>query len=193
MVLRRQLFGDNIMAKKILAALGLVIMAFFAAPLAANAAGYGGGTVAFSGSFTPGGTVNVQFDAGSFQGSEPVHVTVSGAGAITFAVFKADTISSDKTAAADGSLTVAINLPADASGTYSVTGTGANSGTPVTGSFSVSGTGGSGGGTNAGSGLADTGSTVSILAFWIAGGLVLLGAAFVTVRVVVRRQTRTNA
>jgi hypothetical protein len=40
------------------------------------------------------------------------------------------------------------------------------------------------------SALATTGSTVSLLEFWIAGGLVLLGAAFVGVRVIVRRQDR---
>lgn len=182
------------MAKKILAALALVIMGFFAAPLAANAAGYSGGTVSFSGSFAASGTVNVQFSAGSFQANESVHVTVSGAGAVTFAAFKADTISSDKTAAADGSLGVAVKLPADASGTYTVTGTGATSGSVVSGTFTVGANGGGGGSSNAGgSGLADTGSTISILAFWVAGGVVLLGAAFVAVRVVVRRQARTNA
>jgi hypothetical protein len=181
------------MVKKILAALALVIMGFFAAPLAANAAGYSGGSVSFTGSFTAGGTANVHFSAGSFQGSETVHVTVSGTGTITFGVFKADTISSDKTASADGSLDVAVKLPADASGTYPVTGTGATSGSVVSGTFTV-GTSGGGGGTSAGgSGLADTGSTVSILAFWIAGGVVLLGAAFVAVRVVVRRQSRASA
>jgi hypothetical protein len=181
------------MAKKILAALALVIMGFFAAPLAANAAGYSGGTVSFSGSFAAGGTANVQFSAGSFQANESVHVTVSGAGAVTFAAFKADTISSDKTAAADGSLAVAVKLPADASGTYTVTGTGATSGSVVSGTFTVGANGGGGGSNAGGSGLADTGSTISILAFWVAGGVVLLGAAFVAVRVVVRRQARTNA
>jgi hypothetical protein len=39
--------------------------------------------------------------------------------------------------------------------------------------------------------LAETGSTVSLLTIWAAGGVIVLGAAFVCVRVIVHRQTRT--
>lgn len=181
------------MVKKILAALALVIMGFFAAPLAANAAGYSGGSVSFTGSFTAGGTVEAHFSAGSFQGGESVHVTVSGTGTVTVGAFKADTVSADKNAGADGSLEATVTLPSNASGTYTVTGAGATSGSVVSGTFTVGANGGGGGGNAGGPGLADTGSTISILAFWVAGGIVLLGAAFVAVRVVVRRQARTNA
>jgi len=183
------------MAKKIIAALALVIMGFFVAPLAANAA-YGGNNATFTGSFTAGGTVNIQFPAGSFNGDTSASVTVSGNGTVTIGAFKADTAQKTVPVAADGSATASVKLPSNASGTYNVTGTGIPSGTVVTGSFSV-GNGSTGGGTStgasSGSGLADTGSTVSILAFWVAGGVVLLGAAFVAVRVVVRRQSRVNA
>jgi len=181
------------MVKKIFAALALVVMGFFAVPLAANAAGYSGGSESFSGSFTAGGTVNVHFTAGSFQGGETVHVTVSGAGNVTVAAFRAAIASADETAAADGSASATVTLPADASGTYTVTGTGVSSGAVVSGSFAVGGAGsGAAGGsaTSSGSGLADTGSTVSILAIWVGGGLVLLGAAFVAVRLIVRRQSQ---
>ena len=188
------------MVKKIFAALALVIVGLFAIPLAANAAGYSGGAPSFSGSFTPGGTVDVSFGAGSFEGGETVHITVSGQGAPTIAVFRADVASTDKPAAEDGSDSATITLPSDAAGTYTVTGTGARSGDVVSGSFNVGTTGsgaasgsGSASGSSSGSGLADTGSTISILAIWIAGGLVILGAAFVAVRVIVRRQSRISA
>jgi len=36
--------------------------------------------------------------------------------------------------------------------------------------------------------LANTGSTVSLLTWWAAGGVLLLGIAFVCVRVIVHRQ-----
>ena len=40
--------------------------------------------------------------------------------------------------------------------------------------------------------LANTGSTVSLLTWWAAGGVVLLGLAFVCVRVIVHRQGKES-
>lgn len=190
------------MFKKIIAAFALVFIAIFAGPVAAHAALYSPAPGTVSGDAVPGGTVTVSWEAGTFDGGEPVQVTVSGNGDVTVAVFKAGTSSTTKTAAASGALSATIHLPSDASGTYTVTATGADSGKVGTAGFTVggagSGTGSDNGSGAAGSGsdpgLADTGSTVSILAFWVGGGIVLLGAAFVAVRVVVRRQARsTNA
>jgi hypothetical protein len=184
------------MVKKILATVLLAIGAVFVAPFAANAAPYvPDSNVSVSGSAVPGGTVNVNFAAGSFAPNETVHFTVSGEGTVTLAVFKAATVSHDKTANADGAVSLAVTLPSDARGTYTVTGTGATSGATATASFSVSPADtGAGSGTSAsGSGLADTGSTVSVLVLWVAGGLVVLGAAFIAVRTVVRRSASTKA
>ena len=183
------------MVKKLFAALALVVIGLFAAPIAANAAGYSGGSASFSGSFTAGGTVEVSYAAGSFAGGETVHITVNGTGTVVIGAFRAAAVSADKTAAADGSASASITLPSDASGTYTVTATGATSGNIITSSFNV-GTSGSGAASGTGSGssssLPDTGSNISILAIWIAGGLVILGAAFVAVRVIVRRQSKAN-
>lgn len=183
------------MAKKIFAALALVLMGFFALPLAANAAGYPpDGNVLISGNKTPGGVVHVEFSQGFFTGGESVHFTVDGAGTVSIAAFKAATVSTDKAANTNGSIAFDITLPANASGTYTVTGTGSQSGTTGSASFTVTAADAGGStATNAGSGLADTGSTISMLAIWVASGLVLLGAAFVTVRVIVRRQSRVDA
>ncbi|TAM70036.1 MAG: hypothetical protein EPN48_06525 [Microbacteriaceae bacterium] len=179
------------MVKKFFAAFLLIVAGIFVAPLAANAAYVPSGTV--SGSATAGGTVTASFGAGTFTPSETVHVTVDGAGTVTIGVFKAAVVSADRTASSNGALGVPITLPSSASGTYTVTATGATSGNTATATFTVQSASGSSSGAASGNGLADTGSTISILAIWIAAGLLLLGAAFITVRIVVRRQSRVNA
>jgi hypothetical protein len=189
------LWGLFIMAKKIWAAILLVIAGVLVAPMAANAA-YSSGSGVVSGNAVPGGTVSVAWADGTFGANDPVRVTVDGQGTVTIAAFKAATVSAQKTADADGALAVSFTLPSDASGTYNVTATDLSNGNIGTATFTVGSAAGNGGsgaaGSSSGSGLADTGSTISILAFWFAGGIVLLGAAFVAVRVIVRRQSRSS-
>lgn len=184
------------MFKKVLAVAALTLAAVFAVPMAANAAGYvpSSNVTVSNSNPAPGQTVDVSFKAGSFNASENVQFTLTGqdAAGATLASLHAVVNSKSlvKPASASGAVTVAVTVPTDATGTYTLTATGVTSGNVGTVSLTVSpadSATGAGAGSSTG-GLADTGSTVSLIAIWVAGGLVLLGAAFVAVNVIVRRQ-----
>jgi LPXTG-motif cell wall-anchored protein len=181
-------FGGYIhMAKKIFAGLVLAVLAFFSVPAAANAAGYVPSTsISGDNTVVAGGTTIINFAPGSFAGSENVSITITGAGSATVGAFKAETITVTKQAAADGSLSISVKLPAGATGTYSLTATGVTSGNVGTYTITVvpaDSANGSGSGA-----LPDTGSSVSMLAVWAGAGALLLGAALIAVMTVVRRQ-----
>ena len=99
------------------------------------------------------------------------------------------------TRASTGSLAVDVTFPQGASGTYSLTATGATSGIVGFASFTVAPADAAAVATGADSGtngtLAFTGSTVSALALWVAGGAVVLGGGLLLVRGSVRRQRET--
>lgn len=182
--------------KKLIAAVVLAGAALLATPAAANAAGYTpDSNVTVSGSYTAGGTAVVDFSAGAFQDNETVNVQVTGAGAVTLGALPTTTVSKAYTAAADGSLAVKVTFPQGASGTYSLTATGATSGVVGFASFTVApadaapAATASGAGTNGS--LAFTGGTISALALWVAGGAVVLGGGLLMVRGSVRRQRET--
>ena len=188
------------MARKTFAAIALAILAVFAVPTAANAAGYvPSGSVSVSGDAVPGATVTVTFADGSFLPGEDVSFAVTGSGTVTLSAFKAATVTLVKSASATGSASVNVTLPADATGTYTVTATGLTSGTVGTAAITVtavdagSGTVNTGNGTaNNGSGdLASTGYDAPVLLIWGAGGALLLGIALVVVLTAVRRQRAT--
>jgi hypothetical protein len=191
------------MFKKSFAAIALAVLAIIAVPTAANAAGYVPvGNVAVSGAVVPGGTVEVGFAAGSFTPGESVSFTLTGENAVgaTLAAFKSVVNSQSlvKTATDTGAVSLAVGLPSDASGTYTVTGTGLTSGTVGTASLTVAsadGAAGNGNGTGADAangGLASTGYDAPMLAIWAAGGALMLGIALMVALTVVRRQ-RANA
>lgn len=173
--------------KKIFAASALVVVAVFAAPVAANAAGYvPASDVVVSGPVTPGGTATVGFKAGSFAGGETVSFSVTGSGAATLAAVTT-TVTATKVATASGSVSEKVTLPVGATGTYSLTATGLTSGNVATAALTV--VPADAGAASSGSGsLAFTGSTVSMLAVWGAAGAVALGIAFMVVLALVRRQ-----
>lgn len=182
--------------KKLIAAVVLAGAALLATPAVANAAGYTpDSNVTVSGSAVAGGTASVNFSEGAFQDNETVNVQVTGAGAVTLGALPTTTVSKTYTAASDGSLVVKVTFPQGASGTYNLTATGATSGVVGFAAFTVAPAdaavvpaAGAGAGTGTDGTLAFTGSTVSALALWVAGGAVVLGGGLLLVRGSVRRQ-----
>lgn len=171
------------MFKKILATLALATMAFFAVPAAAHATYGSDSDITVNGPIVAGGTVTVVFEAGSFTGNQTVNFTIEGIGNVTLAVFKAATFSLDKTSAADGSVSVDVTFPENASGTYTLTGVDEDGNIlsiPLTISPDDAGTDPDG--------IADTGAELPVLALWTAGGALALGAALIAVMTIVRRQ-----
>ncbi len=130
-----------------------------------------------TGTPAPGATVVVGFGAGTFAPNEDVISVLSGANASTARL--ASTTAITKPAAADGSLGVSVTLPANASGTYTLTATQGDivrTRTIVVPAADAAAPGG----------LANTGAD-SAAAFWFAGGLLALGATTVVTLNVVRR------
>lgn len=184
------------MFKKVLAAAALTLAAVFAVPMAAHAAGYvPSSNVTVSDSTpAPGETVIVNFKSSSFLPGESVQFTLTGQDAASASLASLHAVINSKSivkpATATGAVSVAVTLPTDATGTYTLTATGATSGNVATVSLTVApaDAGAGSGPVSSSGGLAQTGSTVSLIAIWVAGGLVLLGGAFVAVNVIVRRQ-----
>ncbi|MEV7693881.1 LPXTG cell wall anchor domain-containing protein [Microbacterium sp. NPDC089189] len=170
-----------------IAAVVLAVAAMVAAPAAANAYTPGAPDVAAGGSLTPGGAVTLS--AAAFDAGTTVSFTVSGenGSAITLAAVKTVVSTSPAftaTTNASGNASVAVKLPANASGTYTVAVTGLKNGATVTEttSFAVSAAAGPGGN------LPATGvDSASLMGVWIGGGVLLLGGLAVTV-FAVRRQ-----
>lgn len=180
------------MARKTFAVIALAILAVFAVPAAANAAGYvPANNVSVSGEAVAGGTVTVTFAEGSFTPGEDVSFAVTGSGTATLSAFKAATVTLVKTASATGAASVNVTLPADATGTYTVTATGLTSGTVGTAAITVTAVDAGTGSANTGGGLASTGYDAPVLLIWGAGGALLLGIALVVVLTIVRRQHAT--
>ena len=181
------------MARKALAVIALAILAIFAVPAAANAAGYvPAGNITVSGNAVAGGTVIIVFGDGSFAGSENVSFAVSGAGTVTLSAFKAATVTLVKQATPAGSASVSVTFPQNATGTYSVTATGLTSGTIGTASITIAAADSVAGASDTGGGLAGTGYDAPVLLIWAAGGALLLGIALVVVLNIVRRQRVTD-
>jgi hypothetical protein len=193
------------MLKKTLAVLALAGLALFGTSTAANAAGYvPSGNVTVTGDAVPGGTVTVNYAAGSFAPNESVAVSVSGNTTVTLSVVKAAVLTSfTKQASSNGALSVNVTFPADASGTYTLTATGLTSGNVGTASITIvpasGGTLANTGGTAANNStlantagsepaLANTGATLPMLMIWIGAGALILGAAIVGTLAFVRRQ-----
>lgn len=170
------------MVKKAFAVFALALITMLAIPTAANADAYvPSNGVAVSGTVTPGGTVVVAFNSGSFANGETVAFTVAGPGTATLAVIRSTVSSMNKVAGANGSVALSVTLPKDASGSYVVTGTGASSGrvgvatlTVVAASVPV--------------GLAFTGVNGQMTLLWAVAGIILLAGAAVITMINVRRK-----
>jgi hypothetical protein len=182
------------MFKKSLAVAALAALAVFSVPAAANAAGYvPQGNIVVEGEPAPGAVIEVIFTEGSFTPSEDVSFTLTGENAVgaTLASLRAVVNSQSlvKSSTGTGAVTLAVTLPADATGTYTTTATGLQSGTVGTAAITVaavdSGAAGSG---DSDGGLASTGYNAPMLAIWAGAGALLLGIALVVVLGIVRRQ-----
>lgn len=168
------------MFKKFIAGAGIALVALFAAPAAAQAVYAPEEDVVVSGEAQPGETLTVTFDE-VFTPGEDVSAQVSGNGQPQIAVFRAATDSTTKAAGADGTVVFNVTLPTDASGTYTVTATGLESGIVGTAAITVVAADGSGSGDEDGDGLAVTGGT-ALTAIWIAAGALGLGIVLLLVR-----------
>lgn len=149
---------------------------------------------AVSGSLVPGGTAAVAF--GGFDDGETVEVSLTGESALSATLASivrtaVETKSATYQAADDGSVVVNVTLPANASGTYTLTATGSTSGLVQTATLSVgaaAGTGASGADGN----LAATGGS-DMTALWVGGGALLLtGGAVLAATTIRRRQHRDS-
>ena len=170
------------MIKKAFAVIALAVLAVFAVPAAANAAGYvPSDSISVSGQQVAGSTVKVSFGAGSFTAGETVSFTVTGDGF---------NYSASATAKANGSVSFNVKLPKGATGSYTVNAVGGTSGNVGTTTITVA-TPDKGGLANTGDNLANTGYDAPVLLIWSAAGALLLGAALVVVMTIVRRQRAT--
>ena len=173
------------MAKKTFAVIALAFLAIFAVPAAANAAGYvAADSISVSGSSTPGSEQTVSFADGSFTAGEVVSFAVTGEG------FATSTVTLAGTANAQGAVTFKFTLPSNASGSYSITATGATSANVGTATVTVAAAD-AGTAVGAEDGLANTGFEAPVLLIWGAAGALILGIALVLVLNVVRRQKTT--
>ena len=188
------------MLKKALAVLAVAVAALVAAPSAANAAYVVSNNITVAGDAVPGGTVTVNFAAGSFAPNEEVSASVTGNTAVTLSVVKAAvTTQFTKQASATGAVSFNVTLPADASGTYTLTAKGLTSGNIGTATItvvpaSVANTGNTGTsasmGNAGGAALAETGASLPMLMVWIGAGALVLGVAIVATLGFVRKQRR---
>lgn len=171
------------MFKKALAVVALAIVATFAVPAAANAAGYvPKEQITVSGRSAASATVTITFGTGSFGHGAEVTFGVRGAGKpTTLSVVKAaSAVETVKSADAAGAVALDVTLPSDASGSYTVTGTD-TAGTVGTAIITVAAT-------DAGKSLASTGYDAPVLLIWGASGVLALGIALMVVLGIVRRQ-----
>ncbi|GAA5035499.1 hypothetical protein ACFQRL_00865 [Microbacterium fluvii] len=175
---------------KATAAAALLAVAIFAAPAAANAY-IPSGDITGPATIAPGGSGTFSF--AGFDPSETVSFTLTGengAGAtLAFVKFAVSSASTTKTAGSDGAASVAVTLPSNASGDYTLTGTGATSGIVGSTVLSVAADG-----TATTDDLAGTGSdSTALLGLWVGGGALVLAGASIAVAATVRRQRQSTS
>ncbi len=172
------------MFKKTLATAALAVFAVFAFAPAATAADYVSDTAVVSIEAAPvaGETAVIAFAADAFLANESVTFSVTGAQEATLSVVKtAVTTSLTKNAAANGSSSVDVAIPDNATGNYTVTATAGSATYTATLDIVAADAGTS-------NGLASTGYDAPVLMIWGAAGILVLGVALVLVRLSVRRQ-----
>lgn len=184
------------MRKNLLAGVVLAVLVAFAAPAAANAENYvpTGGCAMSPSTVEAGQSGTFTCSATTWVGNTPVTYTISGESGSTASLASYRTsgvahssVSSAKTvkaAAANGGSVLTIQVPANASGTYTLTAVSATR--TVSSSISVIPTdtatttttkGDTSTTANGDSGLAKTGSDFVFTVAWIGGLIVLLGLA----------------
>lgn len=190
------------MAKKILAGLIVGAAVALATPAAASAEPYteGGSCSISPTTVRAGGIATLNCRPGTFRPSETVDYTVSGQNGSTasLASYRMANTSAhaSKAAASDGAAVLLVTVPSDASGAYTVTGTGVTSRTAAAATVTVlpvdapAAAPAKASSPSSETTIAATGSVVTGYIPWIGGALVLAG---VTVLVVVgARRRRTT-
>ncbi|GAA4777672.1 hypothetical protein GCM10023351_23120 [Microbacterium gilvum] len=178
----------------LLATLGVAGALALSAPLTASA--YTPSAPEGTTAVAPGGTATLGF--GGFAPGETITFSLtgwnaSGASLATIVRTAVETASITKPAAADGSTTVDVTLPADAAGAYTVTATGGTSGASASAALDTGipvpaeAGGGSGDGSGSDS-LSPTGGDLTSVGLWVGGGALLLGGAAVVTATAIRRQ-----
>jgi LPXTG-motif cell wall-anchored protein len=183
----------TLMFKKTLAIAAIAIAGVFAVPMVASAQTdpyVDPDFITVVGTPVAGESVDIVHSAGSFLPGESVTATVEGEPTPTIAVLKTGVASATKAANADGSITFTVNFHPDAEGRHTITATGLSSGRVAVSAVDVvpAGDGSGAGGSGGGSGLPNTGAETPVLAIWIGGGALALGAALIATLTVVRRQ-----
>lgn len=155
-----------------IAAVAIAVAAIIAAPAAASAAGYTPAFVDGPTTIAPGGSGVFTFD--DFSAGQSVVFTLSGEGVgpgnLASVKTAVTNTSVTKTANSSGVASVEVILPANATGTYTLSVGGYSD---LTRTITAS---------TSGSAIADTGFDAgSMLGVWIGGGVLLLGGVLVTV------------
>lgn len=168
------------------AAVVIAAAAIVAAPAAASAAYPDATFVSGPATLVPGQPATFVFSG--FEPGEPVTFTLTGenAAGATLATVRAaaaDVKTLVKNAAADGTASVTVTLPSNASGTYTLTADAAST-DPASTTFSVAAAGG----------LPPTGiDAASMTSVWIGGGALLAaGIAVTSVAMIRRRQAQES-
>ena len=134
-------------------------------------------------SYAPGGTVTLTWGPGAFSPNQAVSFTMVGnfAQQGSFAVIRSapQTLAHSKNAAGDGSLSINYTLPANASGTYTMTAASGDWSRSWTFTVDAAGTGSTT--ASVGNQLAETGSNDSSLLLWAVGGGIALVAGGIVV------------
>jgi hypothetical protein len=177
------------MLKKILAAAAVTAALLLAAPVAANAAPYpSGAPCTFNVSVVQAGdTATLTCIPGTWADGELVTWVASGSNGSS--IVMASSVTFSKHANADGSDVLHVTLPSNATGLYTVTGTGATSGHVCSASLTVTpaDTTSSTVHDPGNSGLADTGSVIAEWSIWVGGGLLIVGLVSVAIAAWMRK------
>jgi hypothetical protein len=166
------------MAKKALVTILLAVLAIFALPTAANAAGYT--AQGSSATISAGGVATLTFSG--FDAGEST--TASAPDAVTLGAVKVVSTAS-KNANSEG--VVQYTASATKPGTYTITVVGASGKTAIGTLTVVPASAGAGSGNNDGA-LPNTGLETNMLVIWGAAGVLALGIALVSVLTIARRR-----
>jgi hypothetical protein len=185
------------MTRKLIAGLVLAIVAALSVPSAASATTYipGSGCTVSPSRLKAGETGTLRCDPGTYGASESVDYVIAGQwGAnVTLASFHAGASSASimKLAAADGSSTLSVTVPADATGAYTITGTGVTTSSTATAAITVLPADASIASTTDvadSSAIAPSGWNFAMLLIWIGAGILALGLIGLLVLAALRRR-----
>jgi hypothetical protein len=184
------------MARKLIAGLVLAVVATFTVPVAANATTYvpGSGCTVSPSTLKAGETGTLRCEPGTYGASESVDYVVEGeSGAdATLASFRSGASSASivKLAGPDGSSTLSVTVPADATGAYTITGTGAKTSSTATAALTVLPADASIASTTdaASNPIAPAGLNIAMLLIWIGLGILALGLLGLLLLAALRRR-----